>query len=165
VVVKEEAVNAGAKPLLVYTARKRKSEGKKKEPAVEGWPPPRARRSQRQAGFGPPFSFAPPRHWTLAAPWFISGQTDAEAALCISSSDCLTWWNSQTIGTQFFTCRKGVKVGEDARWGPGNIFYQTADGKRRWVIFNGECEASRVKRLTGMAGCISHGMNRRPRRR
>ena len=25
----------------------------------------------------------------------------------------LTWWNSQTIGTQIFTSRKGVKVGED----------------------------------------------------
>ena len=53
----------------------------------------------------------------------------------------LTWWNSQTLGTQLFTWRRGVKVGEDAQ---GNAFYQTADGKRRWVIFNGECEASRV---------------------
>jgi NADH:ubiquinone oxidoreductase subunit len=25
----------------------------------------------------------------------------------------LTWWNSQTLGTQIFTARKGVKVGED----------------------------------------------------
>ena len=53
----------------------------------------------------------------------------------------LTWWNSQTIGTQIFTSRKGVKVGEDAA---GNVFYQTRDGKRRWVIYNGEMEASRV---------------------
>ena len=53
----------------------------------------------------------------------------------------LTWWNSQTIGTQIFTARKGVKVGEDEA---GNIFYQTRDGKRRWVIYNGEMEASRV---------------------
>ncbi|MEH7829250.1 NADH:ubiquinone oxidoreductase subunit NDUFA12 [Gemmobacter denitrificans] len=53
----------------------------------------------------------------------------------------VTWWNSQTIGTQLFTWRKGVKVGEDDQ---GNIFYQTADAKRRWVIFNGEAEASRV---------------------
>ncbi|WP_050527353.1 NADH:ubiquinone oxidoreductase subunit NDUFA12 [Pseudorhodobacter aquimaris] len=53
----------------------------------------------------------------------------------------LTWWNSQTINTQVFTWRKGQKVGEDDQ---GNIFYQTADGKRRWVIFNGEMEASRV---------------------
>jgi len=53
----------------------------------------------------------------------------------------VTWWNDQTIGTQLFTWRKGVKVGEDEQ---GNVFYQTRDGKRRWVIYNGECEASRV---------------------
>src|SRR5690606_35776278 len=53
----------------------------------------------------------------------------------------LTWWNSQTIGTQLFTARKGRKVGEDDQ---GNAYYQTADGKRRWVIFKGEMEASRV---------------------
>ncbi|MGC9371048.1 MAG: NADH:ubiquinone oxidoreductase subunit NDUFA12 [Paracoccaceae bacterium] len=53
----------------------------------------------------------------------------------------VTWWNDQTIGTQLFTWRKGVKVGEDEQ---GNAFYQTRDGKRRWVIFNGECEASRI---------------------
>ncbi|GHE03509.1 NADH:ubiquinone oxidoreductase subunit NDUFA12 [Allgaiera indica] len=53
----------------------------------------------------------------------------------------VTWWNSQTMGTQLFTWRKGQKVGED---GEGNVFYQTADGKRRWVIYNGEAEASRI---------------------
>ena len=53
----------------------------------------------------------------------------------------LTWWNSQTIGTQIWTARHGVKVGEDDQ---GNIYYQTADAKRRWVIYNGESEASRV---------------------
>ena len=53
----------------------------------------------------------------------------------------LTWWNGQTVGTQLFTWRKGVKVGEDAQ---GNVFYRTRDGKRRWVIFNGEIEASRI---------------------
>ncbi|WP_292288527.1 NADH:ubiquinone oxidoreductase subunit NDUFA12 [Marivita sp.] len=53
----------------------------------------------------------------------------------------VTWWNGQTLGTQFYTWRKGEKVGEDTQ---GNIFYQTQDGKRRWVIYNGEAEASRV---------------------
>ncbi len=53
----------------------------------------------------------------------------------------VTWWNSQTIGTQLFTWRNGVRVGEDAQ---GNLFYQSRDGVRRWVIFNGEAEASRV---------------------
>ena len=53
----------------------------------------------------------------------------------------LTWWNGQTLGTQLFTARKGVKVGEDEQ---GNAYYETRDGKRRWVIYNGECEASRI---------------------
>ena len=34
------------------------------------------------------------------------------------------WWDSQTIGTQLFTARNGVKVGEDAA---GNQFYETKD--------------------------------------
>ncbi|WP_126976607.1 NADH:ubiquinone oxidoreductase subunit NDUFA12 [Frigidibacter oleivorans] len=53
----------------------------------------------------------------------------------------LTWWNSQTLGTQIFTARHGVKVGEDEQ---GNIFYRSKDGRKRWVIYNGEAEASRV---------------------
>jgi NADH:ubiquinone oxidoreductase subunit len=53
----------------------------------------------------------------------------------------LTWWNSQTLGTQIFTARRGVRVGEDAA---GNIYYQTKDAKRRWVIYNGDMEATRV---------------------
>lgn len=53
----------------------------------------------------------------------------------------LTWWNSQTLNTRFFTWRSGVRVGED---GQGNIYYRSKDGARRWVIFNGEMEASRV---------------------
>ena len=52
-----------------------------------------------------------------------------------------TWWNGQTLNTQFWTWRKGKKVGEDAE---GNIFYTSAKGDRRWVIYNGEAEASRV---------------------
>lgn len=53
----------------------------------------------------------------------------------------VTWWNGQTLNTQLYTWRKGVRVGEDEQ---GNVFYQTRDGARRWVIFNGEAEASRV---------------------
>lgn len=53
----------------------------------------------------------------------------------------VTWWNGQTINTQLFTARRGVKVGEDAQ---GNIYYETRDRKRRWVIYNGEMEASRI---------------------
>lgn len=53
----------------------------------------------------------------------------------------VTWWNDQTINTQLFTWRRGVPVGADAE---GNKYYETRDKKRRWVIFNGLTEASRV---------------------
>lgn len=53
----------------------------------------------------------------------------------------ITWWNRETLGTRLFTWRKGTKVGEDAE---GNQFYKNKDGSRRWVIYNGEIEASRV---------------------
>lgn len=51
-----------------------------------------------------------------------------------------TWWNGSTLNTQFYTWRKGTKVGEDAE---GNTYYEGQTGKR-WVIFNGLSEASRV---------------------
>lgn len=53
----------------------------------------------------------------------------------------VTWWTDQTLGMQIFTLRKGLRVGQDDQ---GNVFYQNKDGSRRWVIFNGEVEASRV---------------------
>ena len=52
-----------------------------------------------------------------------------------------TWWDGQTLGTQFWTSRNGIRVGEDE---VGNVFYKTADGARRWVIYNGAIEGSRV---------------------
>ena len=56
-------------------------------------------------------------------------------------SQIFTWWNGQTIGTRVFTARKGQLVGEDEQ---GNKFYQSEGGKRRWVIYSGEAEASLV---------------------
>ncbi len=53
----------------------------------------------------------------------------------------VTWWDTGTLNTSLYTRRRGVKVGEDDE---GNTFYQTADGKKRWVMFSGEVEASRV---------------------
>lgn len=53
----------------------------------------------------------------------------------------VAWWDGESWGTQLFTWRKGHKVGEDNE---GNVFYQNADGSRRWVIYNGENEATRV---------------------
>ncbi len=52
-----------------------------------------------------------------------------------------TWWHGQTLGTRFFTWRRGEFVGEDAQ---GNRYYQENGGRRRWVIYKGDVEASRV---------------------
>ena len=60
-----------------------------------------------------------------------------------------TWWNGQTLGTRFMTWRYGEKVGEDAE---GNIYYQ--NGERRWVIYNGDAEPSRIP--SGWHGWMHH---------
>lgn len=58
-----------------------------------------------------------------------------------------TWWNSQTLGTLLITWRRGELVGVD---GQGNCYYQDRHGAsingktRRWVIYNGDIETSRV---------------------
>jgi NADH:ubiquinone oxidoreductase subunit len=69
----------------------------------------------------------------------------------------LTWWNSQTLGTQLYTRRHGERVGEDEQ---GNVFYQTKGGARRWVIFNGEAEASRIS--PEWHGWLHHTWDRPP---
>ena len=53
----------------------------------------------------------------------------------------LTWYHGQTLGTQIYTWRNGVKVGEDDM---GNIYYRTKDGKRRWVWYKDAPEASQI---------------------
>lgn len=53
----------------------------------------------------------------------------------------VTWWQGATLNTLLYTRRKGTKVGEDEF---GNTYYSANDGKKRWVIFNGEVEASRI---------------------
>jgi NADH:ubiquinone oxidoreductase subunit len=59
-----------------------------------------------------------------------------------------TWWNSATIGIRWTIARRGVFIGEDAT---GNRYYEAKDAsdsydahKRRWVIYNGYAEASKV---------------------
>ena len=56
-------------------------------------------------------------------------------------SELFTWWNGQTLGTRLFTWRKGELVGTDSF---GNRYYRERRGERRWVIYNGPAEASRV---------------------
>lgn len=58
-----------------------------------------------------------------------------------------TWWHGQTLGTKLWTRRFGQFVGEDEH---GNRYFRTP-GKdptigveRRWVVYNGLVEASKV---------------------
>jgi NADH:ubiquinone oxidoreductase subunit len=51
------------------------------------------------------------------------------------------WWRDATPGTLVTTWYSGQKVGDDNF---GNRYYETKDGKRRWVIYAGTVEASRV---------------------
>jgi NADH:ubiquinone oxidoreductase subunit len=69
----------------------------------------------------------------------------------------VTWWNGSTINTAIYTRRKGVKVGEDEQ---GNVYYESRDGKRRWVMFNGEVEASRIS--PDWHGWLHHTFDARP---
>ena len=62
-----------------------------------------------------------------------------------------TWWNGATFGTMLDSARNGVRVGEDAQ---GNVYFKAkqpypkghpfAGRERRWVIYNGANDASRV---------------------
>lgn len=57
-----------------------------------------------------------------------------------------TWWNGATIGALYDIGRRGRLIGEDEQ---GNKYYQerkaSLDGRpRRWVVYNGVAEASRV---------------------
>ncbi len=58
------------------------------------------------------------------------------------------WWDGNTIGNRVWTWRQGRKVGEDEF---GNRYYEQRRGifepvgkPRRWVVYNGEAEASMV---------------------
>lgn len=62
-----------------------------------------------------------------------------------------TWWDGATIGTLFNSALRGQQVGSDAQ---GNRYYRArkpfpkghprAGQERRWVIYNGANDASRV---------------------
>jgi len=51
------------------------------------------------------------------------------------------WWRGATIGTLVTTWWSGQFVGEDEF---GNRYYRNRGGTRRWVVYNGLVEASRV---------------------
>ncbi|HEY1614822.1 MAG TPA: NADH:ubiquinone oxidoreductase subunit NDUFA12 [Rhizomicrobium sp.] len=51
------------------------------------------------------------------------------------------WWRGATLGTMVNTWFRGRLVGRDNF---GNRYYQDRAGKRRWVLYNGTVDASRV---------------------
>ena len=55
--------------------------------------------------------------------------------------ELFAWWTGNTIGTRFFTWRKGELVGEDDS---GNRYYRERGGSRRWVVYRNLAEASKV---------------------
>jgi NADH:ubiquinone oxidoreductase subunit len=68
-----------------------------------------------------------------------------------------TWWNGQTLGTRFWTWRRGEFVGNDEE---GNSYYRERGGNRRWVIYNGVAEASKIP--PGWYGWIHHRIDTPP---
>jgi NADH:ubiquinone oxidoreductase subunit len=59
-----------------------------------------------------------------------------------------TWWHGGTFGAKFHIGRRGLFIGQDEL---GNRYFEAKDTsdsydgrKRRWVIFNGYAEASKV---------------------
>ena len=57
-------------------------------------------------------------------------------------ANLFTWWNGASLGTSLFTSRHGEKVGTDAA---GNTYFRHGkDASRRWVIYEGSNDSSRV---------------------
>ncbi len=57
-------------------------------------------------------------------------------------ANAFTWWNGASWGTAIFSRRHGREVGRDDE---GNVYFQgRKDPARRWVIYNGSNDGSRV---------------------
>jgi NADH:ubiquinone oxidoreductase subunit len=52
-----------------------------------------------------------------------------------------TWWQVETFGTWLMTRLRGRQVGVDRL---GNRYFENRQGTRRWVLYDGEVEASKV---------------------
>ena len=51
------------------------------------------------------------------------------------------WWNQQTLGTRIYTFLNGTLVGQDEL---GNKYYEDKKKNKRWVIYKGEIDASKI---------------------
>ena len=55
--------------------------------------------------------------------------------------EIFAWWRGNTWGTRLWLWRHGSPVGTDEL---GNRYFKSADGKRRFVVYNGPAEASAI---------------------
>ena len=55
--------------------------------------------------------------------------------------EMFTWWNNQTVGVRLWTYFSGKLVAKDEF---DNRYYTNKNQSRRWVVYNGEVEASKV---------------------
>ncbi len=97
--------------------------------------------------------------------WYLGNKTSIFGTIHIGKEapymknlllQIFTLWNGQTLGTRFYTWRKGHRVGEDEA---GNIYYEGDDNKR-WVIYNGPIEASNIP--AGWHGWLHHRTDTAP---
>ena len=57
-------------------------------------------------------------------------------------ANLFTWWNGASLGTTLFSRRHGEEVGRDEA---GNVYFRhRKDPARRWVIYQGSNDSSRV---------------------
>ena len=61
--------------------------------------------------------------------------------MILKISNLFIWWNGQTLGTLIYTRLFGKFVGNDDL---DNRYYQSKDGKKRWVIYSSDCDASLI---------------------
>lgn len=80
--------------------------------------------------------------WKCSADFYIRAPTQLRLSLMKQWLLMLfVWWRGATWGTLLATWLYGRFVGADEF---GNRYYQNATGRRRWVLYNGTVEASRV---------------------
>ena len=73
-----------------------------------------------------------------------------------------TWWNGQTVSLALYTARSGTYVGSDEL---GNKYYRamgplidrSVGPERRWVVYNGYADASKVP--PGWRGWLCHNVD------
>ena len=57
-------------------------------------------------------------------------------------ANLFTWWNGASLGTTIVSWRTGEEMGRDE---DGNVYFQhRKDPSRRWVIYQGSNDSSRV---------------------